>query len=277
MGAQCTLVSNNILESGTVTITGGATYGSYPEARLYDWSKNLLWKSDATDGDDYEIGPMGGDDYQLGPMGGDDYKIGPEAGSDYVIQISQSAIEAVDTLFIENHNLGGHSMAWQYSDDGSAWTDAVPAWLQEGSGYIVKTLAAALSKAYWRIKFNAMQGDVTAGEIVLGAGRSFGIQARPSPVHQPRDNVLWSRSVGGQERGIKLGDVRRVRSYTLRLDSSGLDDMQAVFSDLSGFSVPLLFKDKDGEWFLARFDPPPSEDYFNKAATEIDISVVEML
>jgi len=58
---------------------------------------------------------------------------------------------AVDSLIINGHDFDGSYMAWQYSDNGFYWIDAVTRWIQDGNSQIVKTLTTALTKRYWRV------------------------------------------------------------------------------------------------------------------------------
>ena len=117
--AKIKLYTRNILDTGTLTVTGDADSG-YPESRLYDRDNNLYWK---------------------------------EASADKVIfSVDQGASPvAVDSLIINVHNFDGSYMAWQYSDNGNYWIDAVTRWTQSGNSQIVKTLSTALTKRYWRL------------------------------------------------------------------------------------------------------------------------------
>lgn len=256
-----------------VTITGGAEQSEYPEARLYDWAASLYWKRSTIE---YEIGGMGGDEYVIGGMGGDEYEIGGAGAGDLVIEIDQEDdVKDVTTLFIVNHNFDGGTIQFEYSDDGSAWSDAVTSWTQDGAGYIAKTLTSQSSR-YWKLTI-ADVDDPQAGEILIGSGDSFGILKSPAPQHNYLDNVVWSQSIGGAERSIKQGDERRSRAYAVALSSADLSTFQTLLGRLNGFSKPFLFKDKDDVYFLGRFEPPPGESYFNNNRTLIDVNVIEML
>lgn len=117
--AKIKLYTRNILETGTFTVTADADSG-YPEARLHDRDISLYWK---------------------------------DASADKVVfSVDQSSSPvAVDALIINEHDFDGYYMAWQYSDNGHYWVDAVTRWTQSGSSQIVKTLTTALTKNYWRV------------------------------------------------------------------------------------------------------------------------------
>ena len=117
--AKIKLYTRNILETGTFTVTADADSG-YPEARLHDRDISLYWK---------------------------------DASADNVIfSVDQSSSPvAVDALITNGHDFDGKYMAWQYSDNGFYWIDAVTRWTQSGNSQIVKILATALTKNYWRV------------------------------------------------------------------------------------------------------------------------------
>lgn len=273
MAETVSIVSRNILASGTVTVSGGTAQDAYPVERLWDWSENLIWQRVS---DRAEIGPMGGDTYELGPMGGDDYEIG---SSGVIVEVAQPAasILAVDTLFVAGHNLAGVELRWQYSTDGGAsWHNAVSAWTPTGATAITKTLGSVVTAQHWRLQALGAV-DPEAGEVIMADADSFEIARRPSPKHAWRDNVVWSRSIGGQERGVKLGDARAERLYNLRVTAAELATLQTIVSRLDGFSEPVLVKDKDGDWRIMRFDSLPTETYLTAAYTDVDVALVEML
>jgi len=117
--AKIKLYTRNILETGAFTVTGDADSG-YPESRLHDRDISLYWKDASAD------------------------KV------QFITNQSASPV-AVDALIINGHDFDGKYMAWQYSDNSFYWVDAVPRWTQSGNGQIVKTLAIALTKNYWRV------------------------------------------------------------------------------------------------------------------------------
>jgi len=117
--SKITLFTRNILETGTFTVTGDADSG-YPESRLHDRETSLYWKQEGT--------------------------------TSVIFEVDQSSSpKSVDVLIINDHDFDGKNMAWQYSDNGEYWVDAVDKWTQSGNGQIVKTLETALTKNYWRL------------------------------------------------------------------------------------------------------------------------------
>ncbi|MCP4707781.1 MAG: hypothetical protein GY869_04080, partial [Planctomycetes bacterium] len=200
---------------------------------------NFYWKvTDTGPTDTYEIGPMGGDTYEIGSVGGDKHEIGIMGGGGgaYIVQVYQdSTVRDIDMLFVANHNFDGLSCNWQWSSDGSNWVDAVTPWVADDND-IVKAIAVAVeNKYYWRFIVYGPTNP-TAGEIWMGGGYSFGIQRKPSPMHIYQDNVNWSRSIGGQTRGIKLGTVKQRRDYKLSLSNGNLANYNQIVTDLNDFS-----------------------------------------
>jgi hypothetical protein len=239
------LFTYNIAETGTVSMSGTPDTG-YPASRLYDRSKNIMWK----DADNIAR----------------------------TFQIDQGAtIKDIDLLWIANHNFDGEDITWEYSDNGSSWSDAVTGWTQGGNDPIVKIFPDSdLSHRYWKVTITSLANAV-CGEIFMGYGYTFPIMDKPIPAHGYLDNVQWSRSVGGQERGIKRGESRERRAYTLRLESADLANFLLAVDDLDGFSLPFLIKDKDDNYYLMRFDRIPSRGYLANIVDEIDINLVEMV
>lgn len=244
MGETIKIMSHNILEDGTVTVTGDPDTG-YPEARLYDRSRNLYWRDTVTEAKVFHV------DQGASPV-------------------------AVDMLFISGHNFDAKDMQWQWSDNDADWTDAVTDWTQDGTGDIVKTLSAAATHRYWRVTLAEIQNPLCA-EIWMGLRYSFAVMAKPDPVHQYDPNVQWTRSIGGQERSVKLGPAQARRTYMMKLESADVANLLSVFEDLDHFSLPFVVTDKDGDTYLMRFDPVPALDFLTNTRTGIDLNLVEML
>jgi hypothetical protein len=246
MGEYITIYPYNIFELGTPSVTGDADTG-YPEARLWDRSRNCYWKDTVTEAKVFLV------DQGSSPLN-------------------------VDLLAILNHNFDGKDMQWQYSTDnfGADINDAVTDWAQSGYGDIIKTLGSAQNKRYWRVTLSSITNPMCA-EIYMSKGYAFNIQADPSPGHGFDSNVLWSMSVGGEERSILLGEDKRRRNYFLKLGSTDLASFVEAIGYLNHWSYPFFFKDKDGSYFMARFDTLPMLDYSNKNYTGIDISIIEVL
>jgi len=246
MGSSITLYTRNILESATVIVTGTPDTG-FPESRLYDRCINLFWKDTITEAKTFLC--------------------------------NQATALAVDFLAIEKHNFNGEDMQWQWStDDFCADTnDAVDDWNQGDNLRIIKTLDTALTKDDWRVMVSSMENP-KCGEIFMSYGRSFDVASDPGPLLDELDNVRWNRTVGGIERGTKLGDERRIREYTLLLDSTDLAAFRAAMDELNSYSRPFYIKDADGEYWLCKLQAVPKEEPNSvDTLTRTRIIVIEML
>jgi len=247
MSSTITLYTRNILESGTVDVTGAPDTG-YPESRLYDRHISLFWKDTVTEAKNFTV-----DQGATGNL-------------------------AVDFLAIESHNFDNKTMQWQWSTDNFSGdvNDAVTDWSQSGNGQIIKTLDPAFTKRYWRVSVSSI-ANPQCSEIFMSYGHSFTILANPYPRAKKQANVSWRRTVGGSERSTKFGDARKVRTYAMKLDSSALADFQNAMDDLDEYSKPFYICDHDGNYWMCRLLDEPEEHYSNKAYTTISISVIEML
>jgi len=246
--AKIILYTRNILETGTVTVTGDPDDG-FPEARLYDRAISLFWKDTVTE------------------------------AKNFVVDQGASGNLAVDFLAIQRHNFSGEDLQWQYSNDNFSGdiNDAVTDWNQAGNGQIVKVMSAAQTQRYWRVTLSSMENPM-CGEIFMSYGREFEAQINPVPSLKRSANVRWQRTAGGLERSTKMGDVRRERSYVLYLDATDLAAFQAAMAELDEFSKPFYLKDHDGNYFPCRLAEDIKEDYDHDAArTRIALNVVEML
>lgn len=233
----------NILEEGTVTVTGEDS--GYPKARLYDRSLGFYCKYST-------------------------------AGAFYV-NITGNSL-AVDTLIVEGHNFDGLTCYWQYSDNGSAWTNAVSSWTQSGNGQILKQLTSAITHAYWRFYFTDSE-QFQATELFMGRTNQLPVIWNSQPRLRDVDDVLWERTYGGVDHSLRVGPKRKYRTYqafadrinypiaTLRSDMEYLDD----------YSKPLYFIDHESNCFLAKFDGSlPEEGHMNEGLLTFDFSVLEI-
>lgn len=244
MGDRITICPANILESGIVSVTGDPDAG-FPEARLFDRSIDFLWKRTAT--------------------------------AAVTVGVNQAADPLpVDFLAVAAHNFAGRNLAWQYSDNGLDWTDAVAGWTQADDGLIVRTLPAPLNHPYWQLLVSSMTNPQCA-EVFMGPGFAFSVQARNPPGGRDLDNVQWNRTVGGSERSTKFGDRRRRREYSLFLSP----DESAQFDDAIGYldqySRPFFLADHTGQTYLARIDGVPDISWDHKTHTHISINLLELL
>lgn len=243
MGESIKIFSYNILKDGTLTVTGTPDTG-YPEARLCDWSQNLYWLDTVTEAKEFHI----------------------DQGA--------ANIQDVTLLWIKDHNFDGENITWEWSDNDADWTAAVTGWTQSGNDPIIKT-CSALTHRYWRVTVTSMTNP-TCAEIIISEGFSFNIQAMPHPLHGYQDNVNWYKSIGGQERSVKLGTRKRIRRYSLRLSTSDKTNFLSMIDDLDELSTPFLLKDKDGDYFLARFRTLPDLSHLH-SRTHIVVDIIEMV
>ena len=244
MGSAITIYPANILETGTVSVTGDADSG-YPEARLYDRSNDFLWKRTAT--------------------------------AAVEIAVDQSAAPlVVDFLAVAAHNFIGRDLAWQYSDNGADWTDAVAGWTQADDGLIVRTLAAPAAHDHWRLTVSAMD-DPQCAEVFMGPGYAFAVQAGNAPAGRDLDNVQWTATVGGSERSTKFGDRRRRRDYALFLSPSEFSQFTAAMDFLDEYSRPFFLTDHTGLTYLARVDGTPDIAWDHKTHTHVMLAILEQL
>jgi len=249
MSGEVTIFTNNILEAGSVTVTGSPDSG-FPEERLWDRNISLFWLTSGTQAT--------------------------------VIQVDQGATGnvAVDFLSIESHNFDGETIAWQYSPTGAfagEETDAVAPWVQSGNGQIIVELGAPVTARYWRVTITSMSGP-TASEVFMGLGNTFNLMFSPSAKIGHEVNVSWRATVGGPERSTRFGVKRKTRSYGLFLDNdTDLATLRTALDYLDDFSKPLYLKDHEGNYWLCRFAPHPSESWDNPDASRLVLNLLEML
>jgi len=245
--ADITLYTRNILETGTVVVTGDPDTG-YPESRLHDRAISLFWKDTVTEAKNFTV---------------------DQGASDNL---------AVNFLAIPKHNFNGKDMQWQWSTDDFAAdiNDAVTDWNQADNNQIIKTLGAALTKRYWRVTLASM-ANPKCSEIFMSYGRVFAVQAAPHPVGDELANVRWNKSVGGLERSTKFGDERRSRDYSMFLSASDLTSFRAAMDELGGYSKSFYIKDHEGDYWMCRLREVPRERFDHKTHTHVTIQVIEML
>jgi hypothetical protein len=244
--ASIKLYTRNILETGTVTVTGTPDTG-FPESRLYDRAISLFWK-------DTVVGAV-------------DFHIDQGATTTY----------EVDFIAIEKHNFNGETLEWQWSVNNSDWNDAVTDWTQSDNLQIIKTISTALDKRYWQVTLTSMTNP-KCSEIFMSYGREFDVIGNPSPIIDNLDNVRWNKTVGGIERSTKLGEERKVRQYSFSLDSTELTSFRAAMGELSDYSLPFYIKDTDDDYWMCRLlNVPREEPNQENTLTAITIDVIEML
>ena len=244
MGNSITIYPASILESGIVSVTGDPDAG-FPEARLFDRSIDFLWKRTAS--------------------------------AAVTVGVNQAADPLpVGFMAVAAHNFAGRNLAWQYSDNGVDWSDAVPGWNQANNDLIVKTLPAPLIHDHWQLTV-ASTVNPQCAEIFMGPGYEFIVQAPSPPGGRDLDNVQWNRTVGGSERSTKFGDRRRRREYSLFLSQAEFSDFETATDFLDEYSRPFFFKDHIGQTFLARFEGTPDIAWDHKTHVHIALTVLEQL
>lgn len=246
--AKIKLYTQNILEDGTVTVTGTPDTG-FPESRLYDRSMGFYWKDTVTEAK--------------------------------TILVNQANPVPVDFLAIPKHNFNGKAMQWQWSTDdfSSDINDAIIDWTQGDNLQIIKILDSALTKDDWRVTIASIENP-QCSEIFMSYGYEFKIRFDKPPKLSDRANTQWNQTVGGIERATKLGDNRKVRTYSILLATSAeLDNFRTAVNHLDDYSKPFYIKDHEGDYWMCRFQNTPPEDPITdeNAVTTIDINLIEML
>ena len=245
--SSITLYTYNILEDGTVTVTGDPDTG-FPEARLYDRAISLYWKDTVVEAKNFKV----------------------DQGA--------SGNVAVDFLAIPKHNFSGIAMQWQYSTDDfvADINDAVTDWTQGDNEQIVKVMGTPQTKRYFRVTLASMTNP-KCSEIFMGLGREFEVKASPSPIGTERANVQWNRTVGALERSTKFGEERQIWEYSMFLSASDLSSFRTAMADLDGYCKPFYMKDHEGNYWMVRLVDIPEWDFAHKTHTRVVIRVLQML
>ena len=249
MGNSIVLYTYNILETGTVTVTGTPDSG-YPESRLYDRSISLYWKDTAEEAKTFEVN-----------------------------QGSSSNWKEVDFLAIAKHNFNGETMTWEYSTDGGStgvWTAASTAWSQADDDQIIKTTTSPITRQYWRTTVTATTNP-KCSEIFMSAGDTFEVLQNPSPVGGKVANVRWNRTFGEIERATKFGSERQQWRYTMLLGTTQLTDFRSAMDNLSDYSKPFYMQDHESNYWMVRLLETPQWDFSHKTHTIVNFNVIEML
>ena len=245
---KLTIYPYNILESGTVTVTGDAD-SDKPEARLYDRTINLYWKFTGTQAT--------------------------------TIKVDQGATGnlAIDALFIPKHNFNGEDITWEWSTNDADWNAAVTGWTQGDNLQIEKTISSSLTKRYWRTTITSMVNPM-ATEVFMSYGYEFDVSQNQNPQNSDQPTVVWTPTLGATERSTKHGDARRVREYSILLkDSTDISSFRTAMGYLDEYSKQFYIKDGGGNYWVARFLNQPVEDLWGEddGAAIVPISLIEML
>jgi hypothetical protein len=169
------------------------------------------------------------------------------------------------------------TVQWQHSDNGSVWTDAVTDWSQSDNNQIVKSLASALDHRYWRVHV-ASSVNPQCTEVFMSSGYEFKVRFDEMPEENDIDRVKWHETLGGLERSVKMGDVRRVRKYSVFLDPTGVSNWSTVISYLDENSKPFYVEDHEGNYWLARFkNGLPGGPWVTEQQKTKEIELLEIL
>ena len=246
--ARIKLFTENILEEGTVTVTGDADTG-YPESRLYDRSTSLFWKDTVTESKTFQIINVSGE---------------------------------VDLLAIERHNFSGQNMRWQYSSDAFV-TDIQSGegcqWVQSDNNQIIKELDDPIAANMdWRLIVSGELTNPKCSEIFMSGGREFRVRFDVNPEWEDQANVLWREGIGFS-RSTKLSDKRRVRDYHLFLDENTdeITEFRAAMADLDDYTKPFYIKDHEDNYFMCRFLEQPREVFLTEGHVLMKFSIIEEL
>lgn len=237
----------NILELGTVTVTGDADAG-YPESRLYDRARSLYWKDTVTEAKTFTV----------------------DQGSD---------ILEIDSLMILGHNFDGCDMELQYSTDNFVAdinTAFGQSWTQDGNDDIYRGFYPAQTKRYWRVTLSSI-ANPQCGEIIITNGYQFNVLRDGKHEGVDRPAVQWNRTAGGLERSTKFGENRRTRKYSFWLTESEYTSFETVLSYLDNYSKPFMFSDHEGSAYMARFLEEPRIYFNHNERTRVDVSLIEQL
>lgn len=176
---------DNILEDGTVTVTGAAE--GFPAYRLYDRLFERLWRAAGT-------------------------------GTQTILVDQGDDPEPIDTLIVPaGHLLAGCTLAWQYSSDnfGADVHDAVTAWVQSGVGEIQKRMTSPETSRYWRLVVSGASAPPEAGEVMMTLLRSF-----DAPLYGGRTSwearAVRVEGLGGPPRFVLNGRAVRVLDYSAK-------------------------------------------------------------
>lgn len=240
------LFTKNILETGTVSVTGTADTG-FPETRLYDRAISLLYKDTVTEAKTFTV----------------------DQGSN---------ILDVDFLSISKHNFSGRDLQWQYSNDNfvSDINDAVTDWTQADNEQIIQSLVIPITAQYWRVTVSSITNP-KCGEVVMSLGEAFEV-GNSTPKFDYRDNVRWNKTVGNIERSTKFGNKRKLRTYTLILNPSDLIRFREGMNSLDEYSKSFIIKDTDGDYWFCRLEFVPKESpEMTNQLTYVTLNFLEML
>lgn len=234
----------NLLEDGTVTVTSSESlYQSY---RLYDRIFGRMWKATST--------------------------------ATQTIQVDQGASgsQAIDALIIPaGHNLNGCNLQWQYSDNGSSWSDAVTDWAQSGSGIIVKQASASSTHRYWKLEIAGASAAPYCAEVFMTLLYTF-----DPPVlglTRKTDRIVTRQvSYTGFPHPVKQGVSKRSHNGTMIIsDSTMLSNFEAFLDQRDGYK-PFYIEDHNSDQYFAEFPSEPERTYMLPNASSYQVEYREV-
>jgi hypothetical protein len=243
-----TIYPFNLLGESGVTVTAFAD-AAYPKARLYDRSLNFYWQYTNTAA----------------------FTITADAGASFS--------KYIDFLAVVNHNWSGATIDWQYSDNGTAWTNALPQWTQSGSLPIYKELTTPLLHRYWRASIGSVASP-RATEVYMSLGYPFRVVWSDTPTGRDQDNVDWIKTVGSLERSVKIAEAQKMRTYPIfhhKTDVSTLSSFRTAMDYLDEYSKPFFVKDHENGYWFARLVEVSEEEYNSEGIAHRNLSLMEML
>lgn len=176
----------NILETGTVTVSGEAS--GKPKERLFDRDLGVFWE-DAS------------------------------AAGTRTIQVDQGAtVQSIDTwLIAAGHNLSAATVNLDSSPDASVWTNR-DTLVPSGTALIRRTIPSGpFTIRYWRVTISNASAAPQIAELLLTLARTFPDIPISGVIIGRRGNVLVSESRAGRERATRRGAARWQTEYDFGL------------------------------------------------------------
>ena len=115
------------------------------------------------------------------------------------------------------------------------------------------------------------------GEIFMSRGYSFNALREGNPIGRDIDNVRWNRTVGGIERSTKVGNKRKARTYSFWMSAAEYANFVTVKGYLNDYAYPFYFKDHKDNYFMAKFEAMPEENFDHNTHTRVTVNIIEML
>lgn len=231
----------NVLESGTVTVTGEAQ--GYPAYRLYDRLFARPWRAVGT--------------------------------GTQTIQVDQGAAPvAVDCLIVPlGHLLDGCTLAFERSPNGSDWTPLVTAWVQSGSDTILKQAAAPTTDRYLRVVISGASVAPEIGELLITRLHTFtGPDFGATRSREPR--AVRLQGIGGPPRFAILDVGATVLGYRFELVPEAERALyEAWFDDWADRQRPFYCGDDGAVGAFYEFAQPPRMTRISVGLSSIEMEL----